>query len=59
MSGVFGGNDSTPMVLNANIRMPDGDVLARVVEKAQLRRDSRFKRRDWRRKTSLTQAVKV
>lgn len=45
MSGAFGGrsgSDGTPMTLNATIRMPDGDVLARVVEKAQARRDSRY-----------------
>lgn len=45
MAGAFGGrsgSDGTPMTLNATIRMPDGEVLARVVEKAQARRDSRY-----------------
>ena len=41
-AGLFGGSDGTPMVLNATIKTPDGDVLARVVEKAQARRNARY-----------------
>lgn len=41
-SGMFGSNDGTPMVLNATIKTPDGDVLARVVERAQARRNARY-----------------
>lgn len=43
LSGAFGSsNDGTPIVLNATIKTPDGDVLARVVERAQARRDTRY-----------------
>ena len=43
LSGAFGSsNDGTPLVLNATIKTPDGDVLARVVERAQARRDARY-----------------
>lgn len=44
MAGAFGSRSEgdTPMTLNATIRMPDGEVLARVVEKAQVRRDGRY-----------------
>lgn len=42
-AGAFGSsNDGTPLVLNATIKTPDGDVLARVVERAQARRDARY-----------------
>ena len=41
-AGLFGRGDGTPMVLNATIKTPDGDVLARVVEKAQARRNARY-----------------
>lgn len=42
-AGAFGSsNDGTPLVLNATIKTPDGDVLARVVERAQARRDTRY-----------------
>lgn len=42
-AGAFGSsNDSTPLVLNATIKTPDGDVLARIVERAQARRDARY-----------------
>ena len=43
LSGAFSSsNDGTPLVLNATIKTPDGDVLARVVERAQARRDARY-----------------
>ena len=41
-AGLFGGSDGTPVVLNATIKTPDGDVLARVVERAQARRNARY-----------------
>lgn len=43
MSGAFGGsNDSTPFVLNATIKTQDDEVLARVVERGQARRNARY-----------------
>lgn len=43
MSGALGGSsDSTPFVLNATIKTQDDEVLARVVERGQARRNARY-----------------
>lgn len=44
MSGAFGGgsSDSTPYIINATLKTENDEVLARAVQRGQMRRNSRF-----------------